>query len=52
MRPRLASRLRAVARHADVAITKIGVCTGDGNCVLRRPGRADETMPAGYSHFR
>ncbi len=52
VRPRLASRLRAVARHADVPITKIGTCTADRGLLLSRAGRGDETLPTGYHHFR
>lgn len=52
VRPRLGARLRAVARHADVPITKIGVCTRERALTLTRGGRSDEPLPDGYGHFR
>jgi len=50
VRPRTRHRLRAAARHADVPLTRIGVCTERRDVVLLRSG-APEAMPAGYSHF-
>jgi thiamine-monophosphate kinase len=35
---------------SGLAITRIGVVTGDGAIALRRDGR-DEPLPAGYRHF-
>lgn len=52
VRPRLGSRLKAVARHADVPITKIGVCTQGPALTLARAGRSDEPLQAGSGHFR
>ena len=55
VRPRLRGRLRTVARHGGVALTRIGVCTPDRALVLRRPadgGTVDEPLPHGYTHFR
>jgi thiamine-monophosphate kinase len=49
--PRLRSRLRAAERHSGVPMTRIGMCTGDAQIILRRSGR-EEPLPQGYSHFR
>lgn len=51
VRPRRRGRLRTVSRHADVTITRIGVCTTGSDVVLRRADR-EEPMPRGYGHFR
>ena len=55
VRPRLQRRLRTVARHGGVPLTRIGVCTPEPALVLRRPtagGTVDEPLPHGYTHFR
>jgi len=55
VRPRLGGRLKAVARHGGVPLSRIGVCTADRALVLRRPaggGTIDEPLPHGYTHFR
>ena len=48
-------RLRAASRSADVAVTRIGICTKACELILRRssegPSR-DEAIPSGYTHFR
>jgi thiamine-monophosphate kinase len=51
VRPRIRSRLRAAERHGGVLLTRIGVCTGDGQLILRRAGQ-DAPLPQGYRHFR
>jgi thiamine-monophosphate kinase len=43
-------RLRAAIRHANVAVTRIGVCTEARDVVLLRDG-ASAAVPGGYSHF-
>jgi thiamine-monophosphate kinase len=53
--PRLRGRLRAVARHGDVPLTRIGVCTPERELRLRGEieGRPYEApLPPGFSHFR
>jgi thiamine-monophosphate kinase len=50
VRPRTRHRLRAVSRHSDVAIARIGVCTETPDVLLLRAG-SPEPMPRGYSHF-
>jgi len=50
VRPRTRNRLRTVARHSDVTITRIGVCTEPRDVVLLRGG-TPEPLPRGYSHF-
>ncbi len=55
VRPRTRGRLKAAARHGDVPITRVGVCTAGRSVVLRcgAPGQQSERpMPSGYSHFR
>jgi thiamine-monophosphate kinase len=55
VRPRLRRRLDAVLRHADAAVTRIGVCTDGGEVeVHRQRAGAEEVgpLPPGYSHFR
>jgi thiamine-monophosphate kinase len=54
-RPRQRGRLKAALRHADVPLTRIGVCTEPGAVVLRsivNGAVADRPLPPGYSHFR
>jgi thiamine-monophosphate kinase len=54
-RPRSGGRLEPARRHGLAAITRIGVCTGDGRVLLQRPinGTVSEMpLPAGFSHFR
>jgi thiamine-monophosphate kinase len=46
--PRLRGRLRAVARHGGVAITRIGSCTKGSRVELT----AGEPLPKGFGHFR
>ena len=46
--PKLRGRLRAVARHGGVAITRIGSCT-EGSSVELTGG---EPLPKGFGHFR
>ena len=50
VRPRARRHLTAASRHAGVALTRIGVCTGDRAVVLRREG-SEGPLPAGYTHF-
>jgi thiamine-monophosphate kinase len=50
VRPRTRHRLRTVARHSDVPLTRIGVCTDARDVVLFRDG-VPEPMPRGYAHF-
>lgn len=50
VRPRTRHRLRGVARHADVPLTRIGVCTEARDVVLLREG-VPEPLPSGYTHF-
>jgi thiamine-monophosphate kinase len=53
--PRLRGRLRAVARHAGVAITRIGSCTKGSTVELSATvnGRTtSEPLPKGFGHFR
>jgi thiamine-monophosphate kinase len=48
-------RLRAASRGADVAVTRIGICTEAHNLILRRSSDGpptDEAIPSGYTHFR
>jgi thiamine-monophosphate kinase len=46
--PKLRGRLRAVARHGGVAITRIGSCTKGPSVELT----AGEPLPKGFGHFR
>ena len=46
--PKLRGRLRAVARHGGVAITRIGSCTKGSSVELT----AGEPLPKGFGHFR
>jgi thiamine-monophosphate kinase len=46
--PKLRGRLRAVARHGGVAITRIGSCTRGSSVQLN----AGEPLPKGFGHFR
>jgi thiamine-monophosphate kinase len=53
--PKLGGRLRTVARHGGVAITRIGTCTKGSTVELT--GNADghstsEPLPEGFGHFR
>jgi thiamine-monophosphate kinase len=50
VRPRPRGRLRAVRQHADVSITRIGVCTASRDLILR--GATPRPIPRGYGHFR
>lgn len=53
--PRLRGRLRAVARHGGVAITRIGSCTKGSTVELTATidGRTtSESLPKGFGHFR
>jgi thiamine-monophosphate kinase len=52
VRPRFRGRLAAVLRHGDVAITRIGTCTGDGALVVGSGDGRTEPIPPGFSHFR
>ena len=48
-------RLRAASRGADVAVTRIGICTTARDLILHRSGEGppqDEAIPSGYTHFR
>ena len=48
-------RLRAARRGADVAVTRIGVCTKARDLILRRSSESppkDDAIPSGYRHFR
>jgi thiamine-monophosphate kinase len=54
-RPRLRGRLRAVGRHADAPITRIGVFTAESGVRVRRSdggGPVDTPAPRGFSHFK
>ena len=54
-RPRTRRVLTAAVRHSDVALTRIGRCTGDRLVTLQRTaaGSIDAVpLPQGYSHFR
>jgi len=50
VRPRTRRRLRRVAQHGGVAITRIGECTADRAVVMRRGGELSP-LPRGFSHF-
>jgi thiamine-monophosphate kinase len=53
--PRQRARFRNAARHVEVPLARIGVCTADRGVVVRRVsdgGTADEPLPGGYTHFR
>jgi thiamine-monophosphate kinase len=52
VRPRTRGRLKAAMRHAETALTPIGVCTADRAVVLRGARAEDRPVPPGYSHFR
>jgi thiamine-monophosphate kinase len=55
VRPRLRKRLRAAERHGGVSLTRIGVCTTERSCLLRRrtaEGLKTVPLPHGFSHFR
>lgn len=48
-------RLRATTRHADVPLTRIGICTEARDVLLRRAtneGVVGEPLPRGFSHFQ
>jgi thiamine-monophosphate kinase len=51
VRPRSRSRLAAAMQHGGVPLTRIGVCTGDREIVLRRGGTAAVLPRGGYTHF-
>jgi thiamine-monophosphate kinase len=50
VRPRTRGRLAAAARHGDVALTRIGICTAETSILLRHRG-ADRPLPRGFQHF-
>jgi len=53
--PKLGSRLRAVARHGGVPLTRIGSCTPEPGLRLRGEIGGlvvDRPLPRGFSHFR
>jgi thiamine-monophosphate kinase len=50
VRPRTRRRLRTVAQHGGVAITRIGECTADRAVVVRLGGSV-MPMPDGFTHF-
>jgi thiamine-monophosphate kinase len=53
--PKLGGRLRAVARHGGVAITRIGCCTKGSTVELTGNvdgQNASEPLPRGFGHFR
>jgi len=53
--PRLRGRLRAVARHGGVAITRIGSCTKGSTVELTATVNGQTTsepLPKGFGHFR
>jgi thiamine-monophosphate kinase len=53
--PKLRSRLRAVARHGGVPLTRIGSCTPEPGLRLRGEIGGlvvDRPLPRGFSHFR
>jgi thiamine-monophosphate kinase len=53
--PRLRGRLRAVARHGGVPLTRIGVCVAEASVRVRGlyEGHViDAEVPQGFSHFR
>jgi thiamine-monophosphate kinase len=55
VRPRLRRRLEALARHFDVPVTRVGVCTAEPGATLVRAERDGTTtmpLPKGYGHFR
>jgi thiamine-monophosphate kinase len=54
VRPRARRRLEALARHFDVPVTRIGVCTANRDALLvESPGGVSPTaLPPGYGHFR
>jgi thiamine-monophosphate kinase len=55
IRPRCRGRLRTVAAHSGVPITRIGVCTAERGVRLQRvvSGHAvEEPLPPGFGHFR
>lgn len=54
VRPRQRGRLKAVARHGGIALTRIGVCTSEGALGVRAHGPSGDVtpLPTGFSHFR
>jgi thiamine-monophosphate kinase len=53
--PRLRGRLRVVARHGGVAITRIGSCTKESTVELTGSvddGQTSAPLPSGFGHFR
>jgi thiamine-monophosphate kinase len=52
VRPSCRARLRAAARHSDVRLTRIGVCTEGRDLVLRGADFVETPLPEGYTHFR
>ena len=55
VRPRLRRRFEGVARHFDVPVTRVGVCTAEAGARLVRSaadGATSTPLPRGYGHFR
>ena len=56
VRPNRSGRLRQVLRLAQVAVTKIGVCTADKAVVLQRTSGdgqvTQDPLPEPFHHFR
>jgi thiamine-monophosphate kinase len=55
IRPRTRGRLRTVAAHSGVPLTRIGVCTAERGVRLQRivSGTAvEQPLPPGFGHFR
>jgi thiamine-monophosphate kinase len=50
VRPRMRRHIVGAARHAGVALTRIGGCTPDRAVLLHTAG-ADMPLPCGYTHF-
>jgi thiamine-monophosphate kinase len=50
VRPRMRRHIIGAARHAGVALTRIGGCTPDRAVLLHTAG-ADRPLPRGYTHF-
>jgi thiamine-monophosphate kinase len=55
VRPRFRGRLRSVTRHAQTAVTRIGICTDTRAVLLKRVEggvSSEQPLPSGFSHFR
>jgi thiamine-monophosphate kinase len=55
IRPRCRGRLRTVAAHSGVPITRIGVCTAERGVRLQRivsGTSVEQPLPPGFGHFR